>query len=297
MNSYNSFSELQSHSASYASTNVFSESFSRDEVTKEYYIWYDQTRIAAILDQNKQPKLIYLYGPESDHVPSYIVKDNKTYKIIHDPGTGSVRFIIDPTNTLILQELEYDEFGNMMKNTNPDFQPITYTGGLYDQDTKLLRLGARDYDPTIGRWTTKDPIGLAGGDTSLYAYVGGNPMSYVDPKGTDVEFFVGNLHYYLSVTDPKSRTGRQFIDFYPAEPLSFTSAIRGTVGISSEFEDFGLPYRTVKLTPQQDAVIIKRAKDIAKQAEVGNYKYKLIPSGGTNNCFSFKNQICSGICD
>ena len=39
------------------------------------------------------------------------------------------------------------------------------------------------YDPTVGRWTTKDPIGFAGGDTNLYAYVGGNPMSYVDPSG------------------------------------------------------------------------------------------------------------------
>lgn len=50
-------------------------------------------------------------------------------------------------------------------------------------DTKLIRFGARDYDPVVGRWTTKDPIGFAGGDTNLYAYVGGNPMSYLDPLG------------------------------------------------------------------------------------------------------------------
>ena len=70
-----------------------------------------------------------------------------------------------------------------MKNSNPDFQPILFSGGLYDFDTKLYRFGSRDYDPTVGRWTTKDPIGFAGGDTNLYAYVGGNPMSYVDPSG------------------------------------------------------------------------------------------------------------------
>ncbi len=39
------------------------------------------------------------------------------------------------------------------------------------------------YDSTVGRWTTKDPIGFNGGDTNLYAYVGGNPMSAVDPTG------------------------------------------------------------------------------------------------------------------
>ena len=151
-------------------------------VTQEYYLWYDQIHLAAILDQNKVPKLTYIYGPESSS-PSYVIKNGVTYKILHDPGLGSVRFVVNPITQQIVQEIEYDEFGNMMKNSNPEFQPVNYAGGLYDSDTKLIRFGARDYDPTIGRWTTKDPIGFAGGDTNLYAYVGGNPMSYNDPTG------------------------------------------------------------------------------------------------------------------
>ncbi len=150
---------------------------------KEYYLWYDQQRLAAILDENKAPKLIYLYGPESGHSPSYLIKNNKTYKLVQDAGTGSIRYIVDPTNIYVVQELEYDEFGNIMRNSNPNYQPVLFAGGLYDEDTKLVKFGARDYDPTIGRWTTKDPIGFAGGDTNLYAYVGGNPMSYIDPTG------------------------------------------------------------------------------------------------------------------
>lgn len=50
-------------------------------------------------------------------------------------------------------------------------------------DTKLVRFGARDYDPTVGRWTTRDPIGFGGGETNLYGYVGGDPMSHTDPSG------------------------------------------------------------------------------------------------------------------
>lgn len=148
-----------------------------------YYLWYDQIRLAAILDGNKNPKAIYVYGAESANVPGYIIKDGKTYKIIHDPGTQSVRYIVDSENAMIVQESEYDEHGNIMKNTNAEFQPLGFAGGLYDSDTELIRFGARDYDPKIGRWTTKDPIGFAGGDTNLYAYVGGNPMSYNDPTG------------------------------------------------------------------------------------------------------------------
>ena len=43
--------------------------------------------------------------------------------------------------------------------------------------------GHRDYDPDIGRWTAKDPIFFAGGDTDLYGYVLNDPINEVDPFG------------------------------------------------------------------------------------------------------------------
>jgi uncharacterized protein RhaS with RHS repeats len=46
-----------------------------------------------------------------------------------------------------------------------------------------VRFGAREYDPETGRWTTKDPIGFAGGDANLYAYGGNDPVNVVDPVG------------------------------------------------------------------------------------------------------------------
>jgi RHS repeat-associated protein len=42
---------------------------------------------------------------------------------------------------------------------------------------------ARYYDPKVGRFVTKDPIGFKGGDANLYAYVGANPVNNVDPLG------------------------------------------------------------------------------------------------------------------
>jgi uncharacterized protein RhaS with RHS repeats len=39
------------------------------------------------------------------------------------------------------------------------------------------------YDPTIGRWTSQDPIGFEAGDANLYRYVGNGPTNAVDPTG------------------------------------------------------------------------------------------------------------------
>jgi RHS repeat-associated protein len=72
-----------------------------------------------------------------------------------------------------------------MKDTNPGFQPFGFAGGLYDRDTKLVRFGARDYDPNSGRWTAKDPIRFSGSDSNLYGYVWNDPVNISDPAGLE----------------------------------------------------------------------------------------------------------------
>jgi len=49
----------------------------------------------------------------------------------------------------------------------------------------LYYMRARYYDPVIGRFISEDPIGFEGGDVNLYAYVGNNPMNFVDPEGLE----------------------------------------------------------------------------------------------------------------
>ena len=71
----------------------------------------------------------------------------------------------------------------MIYDSNPGFQPFGFAGGLYDTDTKLVRFGARDYDASTARWTSKDPIGFNGGDPNLYEYVVNDPVNGIDSYG------------------------------------------------------------------------------------------------------------------
>jgi RHS repeat-associated protein len=70
-------------------------------------------------------------------------------------------------------------------DTNPGFQPFGFAGGLYDQQTGLVRFGARDYDPQTGRWTAKDPIRFGGADSNLYGYAFSDPVNYIDSNGME----------------------------------------------------------------------------------------------------------------
>jgi len=46
-----------------------------------------------------------------------------------------------------------------------------------------VRFGARDYDASVGRWTSKDPIRFGGGQANIYAYSSNDPVDWLDPNG------------------------------------------------------------------------------------------------------------------
>ncbi len=147
------------------------------------FLYKDQLNPIAELDGNGTIVSRFVYGSKA-FVPDYMVKDGKTYRILSD-HLGSPRLVINTSDSTVVQRLDYDIWGNITLDTNPGFQPFGFAGGLYDQHTKLTRFGARDYDAEIGRWTTKDPIGLNGG-LNVYSYVGGDPVNGIDPEGKEV---------------------------------------------------------------------------------------------------------------
>ena len=96
---------------------------------------------------------------------------------------GNVNQVVNTQTGQVVQQVSYDEFGNVLFDSNPDFTPFGFAGGLYDSQSKLVRFGAREYDSGVGRWTTKDPIGFNGRDRNLYAYCISDPVNLIDPTG------------------------------------------------------------------------------------------------------------------
>ncbi len=147
------------------------------------YLYRNGLQIAAELDATNNVISRFVYGTRGN-VPDYMVKSGITYRIVSD-HLGSPRLVVDSTNGTVAQRMDYDQFGSITFDSNPGFQPFGFAGGLYDQHSKLVRFGARDYDPATGRWTAKDPILFAGGDTNLYGYVLNDPINFIDPEGLE----------------------------------------------------------------------------------------------------------------
>ena len=151
-----------------------------DGVITEKYLWANLTTLLAIYD--KDDNLIQRFEYADQRMPVTMTMDSDKYYLHYDQ-VGSLRAISD-TNHNIIKEIVYDTYGNILLDTNPNFKvPFGFAGGFYDEDTKLVRFGYRDYDSYTGKWTAKDPIDFFGGDSNLYGYVLGNPVNFIDPFG------------------------------------------------------------------------------------------------------------------
>ena len=157
----------------------------------EAFIYGDDIKRVAWLDNNGVLKAQFVFA-KRPHVPDIMIAGGQTYRLVAD-RVGSIRLVISSAGTVV-QRMDYDEFGAVLYDSAPGFQPFGFAGGLADRETHLVRFGARDYDPTTGRWTTIDPLRFHGGQTNLYTYVGNDPINSLDAEGLYAE--VGVRQFY-----------------------------------------------------------------------------------------------------
>jgi RHS repeat-associated protein len=102
-------------------------------------------------------------------------------------GNGNIVGTIDAATGQRTAEYEYGPFGEPLRATGPmaNANPFRFSTKYTDNETGLLYYGYRYYQPTTGRWLSRDPIGERGG-ANLYGFVGNFPTNRIDLLGLKV---------------------------------------------------------------------------------------------------------------
>jgi len=138
---------------------------------------------------------------------------------------------------------------------------------------------ARFYNPGIGRFVSRDPLGLQGG-INQYAYTNDNPVNLVDPMGLVATIVAQNGNYYGSNTltdagggiyssgDEKTKTCQCSALTFSAVGPNQANGI-GALGISPPNDSlainpavFGLPYTTISERAASQQEIISNIPNI-----------------------------------
>ncbi|HDS1598452.1 TPA: RHS repeat protein [Stenotrophomonas maltophilia] len=134
-------------------------------------IWLDNYPVALInVRGNGVPELAYV---QPDHL-------------------GTPRVVIDPVRNVAIWEWsnKSEVFGNQIPSADPDGDGVAFELGLRfpgQQATDASGLFynyQREYDPTVGRYSQSDPLGLAP-SISSYSYIDSSPLMFYDPLGLE----------------------------------------------------------------------------------------------------------------
>ena len=122
-------------------------------------------------------------------------------------GDGIVEATDDPETNEILSETHYYPFGmNMegpwMQNAGRE-NPYLYNGKELNEEFGLswLSYGAREYEPSIGRWMSVDPAAESFSSLSVYNYGLNNPARIIDPDGA---FAIDGLQLLVEEREEKA---------------------------------------------------------------------------------------------
>jgi RHS repeat-associated protein len=127
------------------------------------------------------------FGRQHGVYPGFSQRKSGTDAFFHTDWIGSTRYLTAGNGLGIPTGYRFDAFGNQTAGAGIDQTSLKFAGAWgYQSDVAmhLQLLGARYYDPEVGRFLSPDPIGFAGG-LNLYGYCFNNPVGLVDPAGTN----------------------------------------------------------------------------------------------------------------
>ena len=171
-------------------------------------------------------------------------------------GGGSVRQLTNSAGS-VTDTYEYDAFGNALQTSGSTPNNYLYRGEQYDSDLGLYYLRARYYNPSTGRFMSRDPEDHPLTDIRelhKYLYVGGDPVNWADPTGRSAYEVGFQLGAALAKAAPYAISGLLIVDCL--------AGIAGVVYEASENNNTGLAIA---------------ATSAAAACFLMNYEFKLFP--------------------
>ncbi|MDR0521504.1 MAG: RHS repeat-associated core domain-containing protein [Planctomycetaceae bacterium] len=95
----------------------------------------------------------------------------------------------------VLERYKYDGFGRrtvlsadaVVEKTSSEYNwNRAFTGQVLDAETGMMLYRMRYYNVSLGRWTSRDPIGYQAGDENLFRYCFNAPLDWIDSLGLDL---------------------------------------------------------------------------------------------------------------
>jgi len=155
------------------------------------FIWDNQNIIREV-DELNVTEAEYTLNPQPyGNLVSQRREDESTF--YNFDALGSTESLTDAGATQT-DQYTYSAFGKITSQSGATDNTFTWIGelGYYQNPDGSFTLRRRDYTTQEARFRSEDPLGINGGDTNLYSYVGNSPTNMVDPSGLGGVIQFGN---------------------------------------------------------------------------------------------------------
>ena len=203
----------------------------------------------------------------------------ETHYVSYD-GNGNIVSLNDPSSGKWSARYEYGPFGELIRTTGDPIafaNPFRFSTKYTDAESGFLNYGRRLYNPTTGRWLSKDPIEEDGG-VNLYGFVLNNPINGYDMLGLDprtqFDFRTGRMSRIQSEVSPRLTLGQLHADL---DPSGHEGAL---VDYETRFQNDALPL----------------VKDLGKEVVLGIGPFRYFDRGldAARNSFRFAGRLGRG---
>ena len=170
------------------------------------HVWDGSQQIVAdIVDSQFYEANCYIRGTNLVAKYSFFNGTKSEYTYYTQNAHGDVVNLTDAEGN-VTKTYTYDAFGVEKNIDASDTNAFRYCGEYYDAETGTIYLRARYYNPSIGRFISRDSFAGKKSDPlslNLYTYCANNPIVYIDPSGNSFEAigdFFSTAGHFISNT-------------------------------------------------------------------------------------------------